>query len=361
MKIRLFLFLFALFSASSSFAVTVDHLYQAEVTLPLITNEQDVIEKAYDVAVEQVLVKVSGDADAVKKVLPAAQKSVSKWVAQHAIRDEQELQEIDGKAYALKVVTVNFYPALIDDFLFDKGLPVWGANRPSVLMWVVEQKNFARKIAGVNAPSEMLNDMAADAKDRGLAMFAPLQDDLDKQSMDVPDLWGLFDDPILKASKRYQTDVVGVFKVTKLPNSYDGTLMLMLPNELPIRFYLDGDTVEDITTKVNVSIAKVFSERYAAVRTSGKEQTVVVQVSNITNHEALDKVQGYLGQLGVVSNIHLQGIKGDEVQFALALNGDVVKMVNTINLDSIIVKASADMLDPSMKDVKTYRYNGASK
>ncbi len=98
-------------------------------------------------------------------------------------------------------------------------------------------KGFERTASGVQSPSVILNEIAKNALVQGLALYAPLQDELDRSSLSAPSLWGLFEDPIINASQRYQTDVVGVFKVTELPSSYEGTLMLLLPTEAPIRLY----------------------------------------------------------------------------------------------------------------------------
>jgi len=361
MNIRLLLIIWALFVAQFSFAVTVPNLYRAEIVLPLISSEKAVINKAYELAIEEVLVKVSGDVDAVQKVLSLAKKNASKWVAQHAINDEQDLLELDNGIFPAKKVVVNFYPQSIDDFLFEQNLPVWGSNRPSVLLWVIEQNGFERTVAGVESPSIMLNEIAQNALVKGLSIYAPLQDELDRSSLSSPDLWGLFEDPIVEASQRYQTDVISVFKVTELSNGYEGTLMLLLPTEAPIRLYLKGKDQENIAMKVNQSIAKILSERYAAIKSTGNDLLVLLQVSNISNHEILDTIQEYLARLGVVNDVYLTGIQADTAYFTVSLDGDVIKMTNAINLDSIIVKVAANPLDLDKKNVQTYKYNGTKQ
>lgn len=359
MTIRLFSLLLALLIAPMSFAVTVENLYRAEVILPLIKSEKDVIDKAYGLAVEEVLIKVSGNEEAVQDVLSLAKKNAPKWVAQHSINDEQDLLELDDGIFSAKKVEVNFYPQLINDFLFEQGLPVWGDNRPSVLLWLIEQRGFERKAAGVEASSALLNEIAQSATAKGLPIYAPLQDAQDKAALSPSTLWGLFDDPILQASARYQTDVVSVFKVTEVEEGYEGTLLLLLPEEDPMRIYLEAEDQEAMAAKVNQSIASVFSKRYAAVKGSEESSSVLMQVANIANHENLDKVRSYLLGLGIVSDLYLTQIKGDAVVFTLALNGGVEKMVNAINLDQVIAKVDVPFSDLESPEIQTYRYNGA--
>ncbi len=62
---------------------------------------------------------------------------------------------------------------------------------------------------------------------------------------------------------------------------------------------------------MNRAIAKVFSERYATVKSLDGSSSVLVQISNVTGHETLDAVQEYLARLGVVNDIYLAEIIGD--------------------------------------------------
>lgn len=356
MNIRLLLVLAAVFFLQSGYAVTVEGLYRAEIVLPLISSEQKVIEKAYDLAIEEVLIKVSGDEATVKRILPQAKKSVSKWVAQHSITDEQNLIELNDAIYSAKKVVVNFYSQSIDRFLFEQKAPVWGESRPSVLLWLIEQKQFQRKVAGVESPSDMLNEMTKNAQKKGVPLYAPLQDEVDRTALTASDLWGFFESSIEEASKRYKTDAVSVFKVTQLVEGYEGTLQLLLPSESVIRIDLQAEDEVTLADKATQVLAKMFSDRYASTRNNGDITQIEIEVANVAGHEILDKVQGYLLNLGIVKNVYPSMIEGAKVRFTVSLNGNVQKLVNLISLDSIIIKETSNTT--STPNLQTYRYNG---
>lgn len=355
MNIRRLLVFLTVFTSQLSFAVTVKGLYSSEVILPLISTEEKVIEKAYKLALEEVLTKVSGDSDVVAQILPLAEKSVAKWVQQRSIVDEQNLIELDDAIYSAKKVVVNFYPQSIDTFLFEQGAPVWGENRPSVLLWLIEQKQFQRKVAGKQSPSIMLNAIANSANQKGVPINVPLQDTVDRVSLTPSDLWGFFETPIITASQRYQKDAISVFKVTELAEGYEGVLMLLLPSEPAIRVDLQAEDESELANKATQVIAKIFSERYASTKNTGEITPVSIQVTNVANHEVLDKVQAYLANLGIIQNAYPAMINESTVQFTVLLNGDVTKMVNIINLDTVIVRTDSEL---NSDNFQIYQYNG---
>lgn len=357
MRIRFLLTIFLVLLAQTSFAVTVSNLYRAEITLPLINSEKKLINKAFKQAIEEVLIKVSGNLDGVVRILPSAQKSAASWVAQHSITTEPNLMEIEGEFYPVKRVVVDFYAQSINDYLFSQRMAVWGDNRPSLLLWIVEQDDFLRQVSGAQAPSDLLNLIAKDAALKGLPIYAPLQDELDRQAVSVTDLWGLFEDPVINASRRYQTDVAGVLKVNKILDEYEANLMLLMPDEDPIMLFVQGLNQEDIAEQVNAALAKLFSSKYAVVRGQGSAK-ITMRVDNVTDFKRLDHIQTYLAKIAVVREVYLNSIEANQVRFSLVLDGGLNKLNNAIALDSVIERVELDPLDPDVNVVQAYRYSG---
>jgi len=359
MKIRLLMVIFLVSLAQASFAVTISNLYRAEITLPLVDSEKKLINKAFKQAIEEVLIKVSGNLDGVADVLPGAQKVAASWVVQHSITDDENLIELDGAFYPAKKVVVDFYAQSINDYLFSKKMAVWGANRPSLLLWIVEQGDFLRQVSGAQSPSDLLNLVAKDAISKGLPIYAPLQDALDKQAVTVADLWGLFEEPVIEASRRYQTDVTGVLKVNKILDEYEANLMVLLPNEEPIMLFVQGLDQEDIAEQVNAALAKLFSARYAAVRGQGGAK-ITLRIDDVTDFQRLDQIQAYLAKIAVVRDVYLNSIDADQVHFSLVLDGGLKKLTNAIALDSVIERIELDVMDPEVNLVQAYRYSGVN-
>ncbi|MGO3405874.1 DUF2066 domain-containing protein [Marinomonas sp.] len=356
MNFRILIVLFSVFFVSFANAVPIKHLYRAEIKLPVTDSEAQMLNEAFAQAVEQVLVRVSGDKAAITgDLLKQAQSEAPTWVAQHSVVALSQLLPVDGQLVAGKQVTVVFYAESIDRFLSQHNLPVWGEDRPSVLVWAVSEDRGVRQLSGANAPSDLLNNLAASAAMYGVPIYAPLIDSVDKSAISSADVWGFFEGSISKASKRYQTDAVAAIRVADYAGSLSGSLLVLLSDGSSQRFTLSGDSLSALTDQASAAMAKVFSTRYAAVRNNQAESRMTVQVSGINSYSALNTVQTYLERVGVVRDVSVVGAKDDVVLFSIAINGSKQKLINSISLNSVLQVTNPPPVAvlPPMSDTET--------
>lgn len=382
MNFRILIVLFSVFFVSLANAVPVSNLYRADIKLPVVGSDDQLLDEAFSQAVEQVLVRVSGDKKAISgDLLKQAQSDAPTWVAQHSVVSLPQLLPVNGELVAGKKVSVIFYRESIDRFLSKNNLPVWGNNRPSVLVWAVSEDNGVRSISGANAPSELLNDLATSAAMVGVPIYAPLVDSVDKSAISPSDIWGFFESSIKQASKRYQTDAVAAMRVTDYAGTVSGTLLVLLDDGTSQRFSLNGDSLQALADQASSDMALVLSTRYAAVRNVAVESRLMIQVSGINSYLALNKVQSYLEQVGVVRDVFVVGAKGDLVTFSVAINGSKQKLINSISLSSLLqvdntkpiatksngvagepmVGESVNQVDVPAEPIETFKYSGVQQ
>lgn len=359
MNSRIFLLLISVFCTSLANAVPVQGLYSAEINLPATQSEAKMLNDAFSLAAEDVLIKVSGDKNAISGALLAqAKKSASTWVAQHSVASLSELLPSEDGLVPGKKVKVAFYQESIDRFLSQNNLPVWGDNRPSVLVWLVSENNGVRTLSGSRAPSDALNQFAHSASVMGVPVYAPLFDEVDQKNLSVSDVWGFFEDSILSASKRYQTDSVVALRVSNYAGQMGGNLLVLLKNGETERFSLHGDSLEGVIDQASVYLAKVFSSRYASVRNGGSASRLNIQVVGVTNYAIMSKVQSYLESIGLVRDVMLVQVDGEKVEFSVEIDGDKQKLFNSISLSRLLIDAPLNALDPDANRVVSYQYGG---
>ncbi|WP_137169502.1 DUF2066 domain-containing protein [Marinomonas sp. FW-1] len=359
MNSRIFLLLISVFCISSANAVPVQGLYSAEINLPVTQSESQMLNDAFNLAAEDVLIKVSGDKDAISgDLLEQAKKQASTWVAQHSIASLNELLPFDGGFVPGKKIKVTFYQASIDGFLSKNNLPVWGDNRPSVLVWLVTEKNGVRSLSGSRSPSDALSQFAQSSSMVGVPVYAPLFDEVDKKNLTVSDVWGFFEDSIQAASRRYQTDSVVALKVSDFAGQIEGSALVLLKNGATERFSLQGETLNDVVDQAAARVAKVFSSRYASVRNSGSASKLNIQVVGVKNYAAMNKVQSYLESIGLVRDLSIVQVEGDKVEFVVVIDGDKEKLFNSISLSRLLISAPLNALDPDANRVVSYQYGG---
>lgn len=118
-------------------------------------------------ALRQVLVKVSANPAAADN--PALQGTLSKASSLMQLYDyRQELgRDASGKAVAKSFLRVRFFPQSVDQALMRAGMPVWGRERPRVLLLIEENGAWLDNVA--------LYALVQRAADRGISVRFPNQ------------------------------------------------------------------------------------------------------------------------------------------------------------------------------------------
>ncbi|MCB5162168.1 DUF2066 domain-containing protein [Marinomonas algarum] len=359
MNCRIFLVFISVFFILPAQAVPVNGLYSADIDLPVTRPESQMLTQAFGLAAERVLIKVSGNQKAITgDVLRQAKKLAPNWVAQHSVTALSELLPQGDGFVTGKRTSVTFYQESIDRFLSQNNLPVWGNNRPSVLVWLASETNGVRRLSGSNAPSVLLNDFAVTASDVGIPIYAPLLDEVDQRNLAASDVWGLFEDNIRQASQRYQTDSIAAIKVNEYPGYVSGNLLVMLKNGESERVTLTGETTKAILDQASLSLASVFSSRYASVRSDTSTKSLTVQVAGIPTFQVLNKIQSYLESISVVRDVAVAVVEGQRVEFVVSIDGDKQKLFNSISLSRLLLSAPLNALDPDANRIVSYQYSG---
>ncbi|WCN12859.1 DUF2066 domain-containing protein [Marinomonas mediterranea] len=358
-----FIFLFlVLFNLGSVYAAQTNDLYKEQTVLPSAMAEQSLLEDAFSESVEKVLVRVSGRADRIKgDVLAQAKKNAPAWVSQHSIVDLGELKLFGDERLPAKQVTVSFYPQSIDRFLSENALPVWGSNRPSVLLWLVEDHAGVRSMSGALSPSDLLRAVSLQAKEAGLAIYAPLLDDVDKAALTTGEAWGLFEDAIRSASKRYETDTVLVVRVSEFAGKVSAQANLLLPDTQSESLPLSSAEAEGVAVDVVSKLAKSFSDRYASIQGVDANSIALLDVDGIKTFEAVKQVERYLNSIGVVNGAQVSAVDGARVSFKVKVNGSKQKLRDSISLGHVISRLDVGALEPGANTIEFYKFNGVNK
>ena len=188
-------------------SIEVDDLYVAEVLVP---NESSAhLRAAGKAGLMQVLVRVSGDAQLeehplVKKAL----RRPADYYYQYSFESTDRSLPVTGGKGPAQLLRLNFEPSAVARLLREAGLPVWGSNRPSVLLWIVISEGVDRRIVNETDVSEIVASLSVQAKSRGLPVLFPILDLEDTARISAAEVWGAFLKRIGQASERYEPDVV---------------------------------------------------------------------------------------------------------------------------------------------------------
>lgn len=350
---RIFLMVI-LFVSSFGHAAQVSNLYTVVVQQTLERGQSVNLSQAFADAAESVLIRVSGQQEALTEpMIVQARDNAPAWVAQHSV--ETLAQELEQDT--VKQVTVTFYKESIDNFLFDHGLPVWGASRPSVLVWMIEDIDGQRKIYGSNNSSGALSDFFREASKVGVPVYAPLADKVDRANVAPSALWGFFQEDIIDASKRYDTDVVLVVRVGRYSGSYTVDSMLLYPDQSLRLQPVSGSSRSAALSQTLARLAQNLSDRYASTRAGGDPKSVQVTISGVEDYSDMSKVTSYLSSLGVVRHVQLVKVVDSNTEFNLTLDGTLGKLQNTIALSNTL--AVKEPTQSVSSPILEFVYNGS--
>ncbi len=318
-------------------------------------------------------------------------------------------------------VWAKFDAAALQRALDIMGQPIWGAERPETLLWlVVDAGNGRREILGqkpdlLEEPRDLQRELAGDmrgdlsrdlrrdlstampaglvsnekkgrssepsqedplpemldtlreqlvqiAASRGVPLVLPLMDTEDLVAVNITDIWGNFTDPVVAASARYDVDAILIGRA-RLDREGAAQIRwsLLLDDE---RF----DWVGDISEGPH-GVADRFATRLATSVSAASQ--IMFSVTGIDTFSQYGEVANYLKAMAIVESCEVQQVSGGSVVFDLTVRGDKNRLVRTIALGRVLQPAvgSSELpagtntwpsLDNSAPDLK-YRFSGTAQ
>jgi len=334
--IGLFLLIFLL----PLYAVQVDGLYSASV--PVENQSQSARKAAISVALNKVLQKVSGRQSILNDAsLQKALSNVGSYVEQF----QYMKNEAGQNGYLL---TVRFQKAALDKLMKQFDVPVWGSNRPDILLWLAVEDGNKRYL--VNSDSkQMAAVLKQTATETGLAITLPLLDLQDQKAVGFNDVWAGFSDNILQASQRYSS--TQVFYGSLLKSNQNGWRLKWALNNATGN-HADLDRADDLNGVIQLAffqVAEVLADSYAP-RGEANESLVTLEVSGVENLTTFVEVTSYLSSLDKVKRVNWQQLSGSKLVLELTVSGDVMVLKNIIALNNVLSPDSPPKLDDKAVD-----------
>lgn len=312
----------------SARAVRVASVYAAEVELADGSNG---LRKAFDAALEQVLVKVSGLESLGN---PGARRAL--------VPDSGQLVRQYSRLSGGRV-RVEFDGVQLSRILDAAGQPVWGIERPLLSVWYATDDGAGnREIlaggsgtegAGSGPQDELRTSLQSAADSRGLPVVFPLVDAEDLGRISFADIWGNFSAPLLQASQRYGADAVLIGRARSLS-----------ANERRVRWTLVTRT-EQHAWEGTVSAGPEQAATWLAQRlatyadASGAVRLVVASVDSL---DRLGRLQKYLRSLNVVQNAQIVRVEGDRIEFELLVRDDTRRLSRSLDNGRLLSRVETD-------------------
>ena len=318
--------------ASPAWAVEVTSLYTAQV--PLDPEEEEPRAVAYEMALSDVLLRVSG-----------SELSADVEMTELLFPDPADYV-LQFRPGADDTLWVSFDGEAVERVLRQAGQTVWGSNRPLTIMWLaVDWGQGEREIISTDDGrrsrdesrsidrNRLLRQRVLDvAERRGLPVVLPLLDTVDLQNVSFSDIWGGFDEALIGASERYEADSILVGRIRAASGQRNRW-----------SFYFGGEK-RSWTGEPELVISLVgdlLAAEFAISRDTTRE-IVDLDISGIDSVEAFGAVQNLLSEMTLIESFSLAEVEGDRIRYRVEALGGVERLRRGLRFSGLIEQNGFD-------------------
>lgn len=330
-------------------AVEMGSLYTAQV--PFDQSDPDAQNLAYQAALTEVLIRVTGTTSFVEPAPPDEPGQPDGSIQVQPLQTEPSRRMADLFPNPVRYVqqfrsgpddtlVVTFEGRAIENVLRQAGIPIWGSDRPLTLIWIaVDWGQGEREIVAADDPQRMSADarsidrnrllrerVAEVAGRRGIPVLFPLLDTEDLESISFTDIWGGFDDPLLRASARYEAEsvLVGRIRTDSLQTNRWS-------------WYFDGDRASwngQTEDMINL-LADTLAARSVVDPTSPME-TIWLTIHGIDSVNAFGQVQQIMENLRGIDEIMIDTVAGDRIVYEIQVQGGTERLKRALETNNLL-------------------------
>ena len=307
-------------AAGTAWAEVVPWLYDVEV---VVASQGDADRRrAAGAALVEALTRVTG----LREIpfgtqVDGAIRESERYYVRYGFATRDIEPEGDGDVVAETHLKIHFERGTLLGLLRRTGLPVWSADRPTVLVWVVLEGDTGRDVVSsrsVGAAEAVALTMQQEARRRGLMLTFPLMD-LEDRGLRDTDLWGRFWTAIMRASGRYARDLMLLGRVSANPDGgWLSRWELKSPDgeqELGATFAHRGSSEAAVAGEAVHRVADALAQRLA-VR-GGDADTLALIVRGAQTVRGYAAVLAHLQSREYIDRVEVSAVEPDGLHLRL--------------------------------------------
>ncbi len=254
-------------------------------------------------------------------------------------------------------LNVVFQADAIKALLNQAGAPFWQANRPGVLVWLVEQSGGQQRIINAELAPQFYNALNQAAEARGVPLIQPLLDLEELNQIGAADLWDLSIPVIDSASQRYDNGAVLVGKFSQAyDKSWFGQWMLLYRGDRQIEHYRDTELADFFIQGSDLVADRLAADYAVAVNQTQRNNNLTIKFSGIKDHTDYLALSEYLRQVPALKAIQLSHIDGKHCYFSLEGSDDIDQVRALIELNDRLVPSRDDSRDSYLSNQLHYQW-----
>ena len=224
-------------------------------------------------------------------------------------------------------VALHYEPATVLALLRRAALPVWGADRPTVLAWIAVEEDGVRRI--VSTGDELVDALRRRARQRGLEVSLPVMD-LADHAITPATVWGRLWEAIESASSRYNADLIVLGRVARRA---DGSWVSDWETRSVV---VTGDHGRSAAAKEAVAagvdaVADELANRFAV---GGRLDAIAVTIRGASTIAAYASVLDYLRSREYIEHMEVKAVARDVLTLHLHTRSSAAQLEELLSMGS---------------------------
>ena len=305
-------------------------LFIAEV--PVESQDIRTRSSAAELGLLDVLVRVSGSENLrYDDNILARTSNAVRYIEQFEYRGASDEQRENGFDNVLRM---QFSERLVKRLLSEAGHKFWSTNRPSVLIWLVEDSlAHGKQMVGEAHDSELVTGLLKGARYRGIPLTFPLMDFQDQVALGVQRLWDLDESAILEASDRYQPEVILVGKYTTTSAGQLWSNWQFFYNNASRVYDLRGEEQTLVGEEAIAPVADFLANMFAVHLSADDTDYYFAQVSNIRSFADYRGVIDALESVDAIADVRLDTAVDDVLSLRFKSEANISQITGLLSLN----------------------------
>ncbi|MCB1845141.1 MAG: DUF2066 domain-containing protein, partial [Halioglobus sp.] len=234
----------------------------------------------------------------------------------------------------------DFDPEWVKSQILAAGAPLWTANRPRLLLWLVMEGPQGRYFVNRETSPESVEALRAAFGRRGVPLQFPLFDLNDAAAVSPDEVWRLDVAALRSASMRYDAEhILGGRVAGPQEGRIAGDWAYLPPNDTLHRA-ITAEAFESFAGSGAALVADEMAARFALAPTAAVEGGLVLWIDGVENYADYAAVMGWLQRLELVESARVERIVDDRLELRLRDAADASQLATLFALNQKLQPAS---------------------
>lgn len=312
-----------------NWAADVNNLFK--VALPAHSQKANEKQKLIQQGLKLVLVRATGqpkllqEHPKLEQALDHADQYVqSFYFSRTAQQDKQQ---------APLSLHISFQSQPIHQLLQQYNLPIWGQDRPLVLIWVVDRSGLKPTIISDTDKSGTVGyEIAQKAHNLRLPIVLPLMDVIDYSHITPGQLIKGDSSVILKASKRYYPNAIAVVTFHKQANEVVSNWRVWFDKQAYQWQHHDTDKLAMVQSGI-AQLTSTLASRSSVTNHNPSPKQITLHLQGVQSLKDLSKSQDVLKDIAGVKSVEMSHLDNNQAVYQITINSNLNSFVQKLDFN----------------------------